>query len=82
MRKEIKMIVFIFVLMLGAFVYYNYGTSTEYQLDGIALSNIDALAGSESGNLIECIGTGSVDCPTTKTSTSIVIRPTGIIDMY
>jgi len=29
MRKEIKMIVFVFVLMLGAFVYCSYSTSTE-----------------------------------------------------
>lgn len=81
MRKEIKIITFVFVLMLGTFVYWNSSSSTEYQLDELALSNIDALAGSEGGNLIECIGTGSVDCPITKTSTSIVIRPTGIIDI-
>lgn len=58
MRKEIKMIIYVFELMMGAFVYCNYSTSTEYQSNEIALGNIGALAGSERGNLIECIGTG------------------------
>lgn len=52
------MIIYVFELMMGAFVYCNYSTSTEYQSNEIALGNIGALAGSERGNLIECIGTG------------------------
>lgn len=82
MYYKITTKIIVLLVVVGALVVINNYNSAKCQLTSMALNNIEALAESEGGNLIECFGTGSIDCPITKTNTAIVIRSTSIINIY
>ena len=62
MRKIKIVIVFIVVII----VVLNISLNPERGLSSLSFSNIEALA-FETGNDINCMGIGSVDCPKTHT---------------
>jgi len=57
------------ILVAGAASYLSFAP-TNNENSGISLSNIEALSSGEA--IAYCVGTGSVDCPTSSTKVQLI----------
>lgn len=55
--------VLIFSLLVAAVVFSFWSLKSPKEIDGLMLSNVEALAAIEETIPLRCMGTGTVDCP-------------------
>lgn len=63
-----------FVIGVLSFLAYLNSSKTDYQLSVLALQNVEALALGEGGMNSYCVGSGSLDCPSTLTKVQYVSK--------
>lgn len=68
MKKHFKYLALLSLLL----VVYQVQKKSVLKVNGVTLYNIEALANTETSTCI-CIGVGSIDCPSSKEKTKVVI---------
>lgn len=70
--KNRLIFIFTFIAILSSISFWN-AKKSHYLNRDLLLNNIEALANPESPDYV-CYGSGSVDCPITKTKVSAVLK--------
>lgn len=76
-----KVVIFISLMIATAFI-YSYSDSEKAGLNALLLENVEALAGGEYDDTIECWGDGTVDCPYTDVKVEYVFGGYSLKDLY
>lgn len=65
MKSMKKKVLFISLFLVATVVASFQFSSEKEKMQSLMLENIDALASGEWGGFVQCVGSGSVDCPRT-----------------
>lgn len=76
-----KKILFFSLLLVAAFASFQFSNKHE-NLNDLMLENIEALASDEWEGRINCIGTGTVDCPINHVKVYFVAEPYNLEKRY
>ena len=78
---KMKLVITGALLFVATFICF-YTDSRKDELSNLLLKNVEALADSESGPAVNCLSSGSVDCPHTKVKVKYVIEDYSLEVLY